>query len=57
MSVEIVMNGGAENWDLTKDLLQHYRIQQAIVSAYHSQANGLVKRGHNSIVHCPANIT
>lgn len=47
------MNSGVENWGLTKDLLRHYRIQQTVVSAYHSQANGLVERGHDSIVHCP----
>ena len=36
--------------DLTKDLLEHYRIKRTVVSAYHPQANGLVERGHDSIV-------
>ena len=39
-----------ENLDVTKDLLEHYRIQQTINSASHPQANGLVERGHDSIV-------
>lgn len=46
----IVMDGGSENMDLTRDLLEHYRIRRTIVSAYHPQANGLVERGHDSIV-------
>ena len=44
------MDGGAENLDLMKDLLEHYRIQWTIISAYHPQSNGLVERGHESIV-------
>ena len=36
--------------DLTKELLEHYRIRRTVVSAYHPQANGLVERGHDSIV-------
>jgi hypothetical protein len=46
----IVMDGGSEKMDLTKELLENYRIQQTIVSAYHPQANGLVERGHDSII-------
>ena len=44
------MDGSSENLDLTKDLLEHYRVQQTIISPYHPQANGLVERGHESIV-------
>ena len=44
------MDGGAENLDLTKDLLEHYHIQQTIISPYHPQSNGLVECGHESIV-------
>jgi hypothetical protein len=44
------MDRGTENLDLTKDLLEHYRIQQTYVSEYHPQANGLIERGHESIV-------
>ena len=48
--LRIVLDGGSENMDLTKDLLEHYRIKRTVVSAYHPQANGLVERGHDSIV-------
>ena len=48
--LRIVMDRGIENLDLMKDLLEHYRIQQIIISAYHSQANGLVECGYDSIV-------
>ncbi len=48
--LRIVMDQGSENMDLMKDLLEHYRIQQTIASAYHPQTNGLVERGHDSIV-------
>ena len=35
-SRRIVMNHGTENLDLTKDLLEYYRIQQILMSIYHS---------------------
>ena len=46
----IVMDGGAENMDLSKDLLEDYGIQRTVISPYHPQANGLVERGHEPIV-------
>jgi hypothetical protein len=46
----IVLDGGRENLDLTKALLERYRIKRTVVSAYHPQANGLVERGHEPIV-------
>ena len=46
----IVLDRGSENLNLTKDLLEHYKIKRTIVSAYHPQANGLVERGHDPIV-------
>ena len=49
-SRRIVMDRGTENLDLTKELLEHYNIQQTLVSAYHPQANGLVERGHDSLI-------
>jgi len=33
--LRFVLDGGSENMDLTKDLLEHYRIQRTVVSAYH----------------------
>ena len=46
----IVLDGGNENLNLTKELLKHYRIKRTVVSAYHPQANGLVERGRDFIV-------
>src|SRR5205814_9949877 len=46
----IVLDGERENLDLTKDLLQHYRIKGTTISVFHPQANGLVERGHGPIV-------
>ena len=48
--LRIVLDRGSENLNLTKDLLEHYRIQRTVISAYHPQANGLVESGHDSIV-------
>jgi len=46
----IVLDGGRENMDLTRSLLEDYRIQNTIISAYHSQTVGLVERGHAPII-------
>ena len=46
----IVLDGGRENMDLTKDLLEGYRIRNTIISAYHPQTAGLIERGHGPIV-------
>ena len=47
---KIVMDGGKENADITKSLLEHYGIQNIAISAYHPQSNGLVERGHAPVV-------
>ena len=46
----VVLDQGSENLNMTKDLLEYYKIKRTVVSAFHLQANGLVERGHNSIV-------
>ena len=46
----MVMDGGSENLDLTKALLERYRIRRTVISAYHPQSNGLVERGHAPII-------
>jgi len=46
----IVLDGGRENMSLTKDLLENYRIQNTVISAYHPQTAGLVERGHAPLV-------
>ena len=46
----IVLDGGRENMDMTKNLLKDYRIQNTAISAYHPQTAGLVERGHGPII-------
>jgi hypothetical protein len=46
----IVMDGGSENMDLTRDLIQHYGLKGVTVSPYHPEANGLVQRRHELMV-------
>jgi len=46
----VVLDRGSENLNMTKDLLEHYGIKRTVVSAFHPQANGLVERGHDSII-------
>ena len=48
--IQIIMDGGRENMDLTRDLIDQYHIKGTVVSAFHPQANGLVERGHDAIV-------
>jgi len=50
----IVLDGGSENLSLTKILLEHYRIKNIHISAYHPQSNGLVERGHGPVVNALA---
>ena len=38
------------NIDVTSILMEDYNIHQVFVSAYHLQTNGLVERGHDSII-------
>src|SRR5216117_3599999 len=46
----IVLDGGRENIDMTRDLLEDYRIQNTVISGYHPQTAGLVERGHGPIL-------
>ena len=52
----MVMDGGSENLDLTKALLEDYKIKRMVISPYHPQANGLVERGHAPIVNSLAKL-
>ena len=45
--MRIVMDGGSENLDLTKALLERYRIKRTVISVYHPQSNSLVERSHH----------
>ena len=46
----IIIDGGSENKSVAKVLLERYRVQRTVVSAYHPQSNGLVERGHDAVV-------
>lgn len=47
---KIVVDGGPENKDFTRRLLEHYSIDRKVVSVYNSQANELVEREHQLVV-------
>lgn len=47
---KLVIDGGAENKGVVKALLDKYGIKRVLTSAYHPQANRIVKRGHWPIV-------
>ncbi len=44
------MDGRPENEGFLAELAKIYRIKHVITSTYHPQGNGLVKRGHKSII-------
>jgi Integrase zinc binding domain/RNase H-like domain found in reverse transcriptase len=46
----IVLDGGRENMDMTRNLLEDYRIQNTVISSFHPQTAGLVERGHGPII-------
>jgi transposase InsO family protein len=50
----IVVDGGPENKHISQRLLERYKINRTLVSAYHPQANGLVERGHQAVVNAIA---
>ena len=50
----IVLDGGAENLKFTQDLLKRYGIHGVHIAPYHPQSNGLVERGHQTIINAIA---
>jgi hypothetical protein len=48
--LKVVMDRGSENKGVAQGLLEKYKIRKIEVSAYHPQANGLVERGHDTII-------
>ena len=50
----IVLDGDAENLKFTQDLLKRYRIHGVHIAPYHSQSNGPVERGHQTIINAIA---
>lgn len=51
---KFVMDNGSENKDITKTLLENYNVKNVNISAYYPQSNGLVERGHASVVNALA---
>ena len=54
---KLVVDGGPENKDHLEAFVKQYGINRVQVSAYHPQANGMVERGHRSIVEALARMT
>ena len=46
----LVIDGGSENKEAVTELTRRYGIKNLVVSAYHPQANGMIERGHKSII-------
>ena len=46
----IVYDGGLENYGLTKQVLDRYRIRNIQIILYHPLSNGLIEQGHQNIV-------
>ena len=53
----IVNDEGPENQAFTRELLERFNVRNVQVNAYHPQSNGLVERGHQSIVDELAKLT
>ena len=47
---QLVYDNGAENKGLTQELITSYWIKNVQIASYHSQANGLVERGHQPVL-------
>ena len=47
---KLVIDGGSENKESVEELAGRYGIKWVVVSAYHPQANGMIKRSHKQIV-------
>jgi hypothetical protein len=50
----IVLDGGAENLGFTEEIMRKYGIYGASIAPYHPQSNGLVERGHQTIINAIA---
>jgi hypothetical protein len=51
---KIVLDGGAENMGFTEEMMRKYGISGASIAPYHPQSNGLVERGHQTIINAIA---
>ena len=46
----LICDNGPENKGLKQELIKRYRIKNVHIASYHSQANGLVQRGHQPVL-------
>ena len=53
----LIVDDGDENKGEVIELTQRLGIKRLVVSAFHPQANGMVKRGHKPIVDALAKMT
>lgn len=47
---KLIINRRQENKDAIAELAERYKIKKIVVSAYYSQANEMIERGHKLIV-------
>lgn len=47
---KLIIDKILENKDVVAELIERFRILKIVVSIYHSQANGMIKYGHKTIV-------
>ena len=50
----IVMDGGSENMGFTEDLVKKYGMRGVSIAPYHPESNGLIERGHQTIINAIA---
>ena len=47
---KIVVDGGSENKQAVEELCAKMNIKRHVITPYHLQANGMIKRGHKTLV-------
>jgi hypothetical protein len=51
---KIVLDGGAENLGSTDEMMKKYGMNGVSIAPYHPQSNGLIERGHQTIINAIA---
>ena len=47
---QLICENGPENKGLIQELIKRYHIKNVRIASYHSQAKGLVERGHQPVL-------